>query len=76
VPACESFGFNPGPGATDRMVMLQCDRAAKELGDPNRWQELLAGMPFRRAATPEEIANAVAFLASPRPRYNPPIGGG
>ena len=62
-------GINPGPVSTDRLVMLQRDRAAKELGDPERWRELFSGMPFGRAATPEEIANAVAFLASPVSGY-------
>jgi len=62
-------GINPGPVTTDRLIMLQRDRAAKELGDAERWRELLSGMPFSRAATPQEIANAVAFLASPRSGY-------
>jgi NAD(P)-dependent dehydrogenase (short-subunit alcohol dehydrogenase family) len=62
-------GINPGPVATERMVMLQRDRAERVHGDPERWREFLAGMPFGRAATPEEIANAVAFLASPRSGY-------
>ncbi|MGH7152642.1 MAG: SDR family oxidoreductase, partial [Acetobacteraceae bacterium] len=62
-------GINPGPVATDRLIMLQRDRAAKTLGDAERWRELFAGMPFARAATPEEIAYAVAFLASPRSAY-------
>jgi NAD(P)-dependent dehydrogenase (short-subunit alcohol dehydrogenase family) len=62
-------GINPGPVATDRMQTMFRARAAKELGDENRWQELTAGMPFGRAARPEEIAAAVAFLASPRSGY-------
>ena len=62
-------GINPGPVATDRLIMLQRDRAAKTLGDAERWQELLSGMPFGRAATPAEIGYAVAFLASPRSGY-------
>jgi NAD(P)-dependent dehydrogenase (short-subunit alcohol dehydrogenase family) len=62
-------GINPGPVSTDRLVMLQKDRAAKTLGDEGRWQELLSEMPFGRAATPEEIGHAVAFLASPRSGY-------
>ncbi|HET6182972.1 MAG TPA: short-chain dehydrogenase/reductase [Acetobacteraceae bacterium] len=61
--------INPGPVATDRLIMLQKDRAAKTLGDENRWQELLSSMPFGRAATPEEIGYAVAFLASPLSGY-------
>ncbi len=62
-------GINPGPVATERLVMLQRDRAATSLGDPERWQELLSSMPFGRAATPEEIGYAVAFLASPLSGY-------
>jgi 3-oxoacyl-[acyl-carrier protein] reductase len=62
-------GINPGPVATDRMQTRLRARAAKELGEENRWQELTAGMPFGRAAKPEEIAAAAAFLASPRSGY-------
>lgn len=62
-------GINPGPVATERLILLQRDRAGKELGDAERWRELLSGMPFGRAATPEEIANSVAFLASARSGY-------
>ena len=49
--------------------MLQKDRAKATLGDPERWRELTKGMPFGRPATPEEIGNAVAFLASDRSGY-------
>jgi NAD(P)-dependent dehydrogenase (short-subunit alcohol dehydrogenase family) len=62
-------GINPGPVATDRLIMLQRDRAAKALGDAERWQELFSDMPFARAAAPAEIGYAVAFLASPRSGY-------
>jgi NAD(P)-dependent dehydrogenase (short-subunit alcohol dehydrogenase family) len=62
-------GINPGPVETERMVMLQRDRAQRVHGDPERWRDFLKTMPFGRAAAPEEIANAVAFLASPRSGY-------
>lgn len=61
--------INPGPVETERLVMLQKDRAAKELGNPERWRELTRGMPFGRPAKPEEIGWAVAFLASERSGY-------
>ncbi len=62
-------GINPGPVATDRMTMLLRHKAETTLGDAERWQELTRPMPFGRAAYPEEIAAAVAFLASPRSGY-------
>ena len=62
-------GINPGPVATERMEMLMRARAERELGDAGRWPELTRPMPFARAATPEEIGDAVAFLASPRSGY-------
>ena len=62
-------GINPGPVATERMEMLMRARAGRELGDPERWTELTSRMPFGRAASPQEIGDAVAFLASPRSGY-------
>jgi len=62
-------GINPGPIATARMEMLMRARAAKELGDAERWRELTSGMAYGRAGTPEEIGAAVAFLASPLSAY-------
>jgi NAD(P)-dependent dehydrogenase (short-subunit alcohol dehydrogenase family) len=61
--------INPGPVETDRLVMLRRAEAQLKFGDPERWRELAAGMPFGRAASPTEIGNAVAFLASPVSGY-------
>ena len=61
--------INPGPVETDRLVMLRRAEAQEKFGDPERWRELTSSMPFGRAATPKEIANAVAFLASPLSGY-------
>ncbi len=62
-------GINPGPVATERMETMLRARAERDLGDAGRWAELTRAMPFGRAATPEEIADAVVFLASPRSGY-------
>ncbi len=62
-------GINPGPVATERLTMLLRARAERELGDAARWPELCRAMTFGRPAEPEEIASAVAFLASPRSGY-------
>jgi NAD(P)-dependent dehydrogenase (short-subunit alcohol dehydrogenase family) len=61
--------INPGPVETDRLVMLRRADAQRQFGDPDRWRELTASMPFGRAASPAEIGNAVAFLASPMSGY-------
>ena len=43
--------------------------AAKTLGDESRWPELQAKFPAKRAGSVEEVANTIAFLASPRASY-------
>jgi hypothetical protein len=63
------LGINPGPVATDRLLSLYRQMAQTRLGDPERYQELFKEMSFGRPATPEEIAAAVAFLASERSAY-------
>lgn len=62
-------GINPGPVGTERIERLLRARALRERGDEAGWQDYYAAMPFGRPATPEEIASAVAFLASPRSGY-------
>jgi NAD(P)-dependent dehydrogenase (short-subunit alcohol dehydrogenase family) len=63
------MAINPGPVETDRLVMIRQAEAQERFGDPERWRELTASMPFGRAATPKEIGSAVAFLASPLSAY-------
>jgi NAD(P)-dependent dehydrogenase (short-subunit alcohol dehydrogenase family) len=62
-------GVNPGPVMTERLITLNRHRAQLQFGDPGRWQELLQGYAFGRAAKPEEIGWMVAFLASDRSGY-------
>ena len=62
-------GINPGPVMTERLITLTRHRAQTQLGDPERWQELMKGYAFGRAAKPEEIGWMAAFLASDRSGY-------
>jgi NAD(P)-dependent dehydrogenase (short-subunit alcohol dehydrogenase family) len=62
-------GINPGPVMTERLITLMKTRAEGNFGDPERWQELMRGYAFGRAAKPEEIAHMAAFLASDRSAY-------
>lgn len=57
-------GVNPGGTETDRQVVRWRARAAKELGDAERWRELTTGFPFGRLATVDEVASTIVFLCS------------
>ena len=62
-------GINPGPTATERMETRLRGQAKDQFGDEERWRELTKGMPYGRPGSPEEVAAAVAFLASPLSGY-------
>jgi NAD(P)-dependent dehydrogenase (short-subunit alcohol dehydrogenase family) len=62
-------GINPGPVMTERLIALNRHRAQAQFGDPEKWQDMLKGYAFGRAAKPEEIAWMAAFLASDRSGY-------
>lgn len=57
---------SPGAVATERLIGLLRTRAEAETGDPERWQSFLSALPLARAATVEEVADVVAFMASDR----------
>lgn len=63
------LGVNPGPTATERLVGLMQRKAGDRTGDPARWKELVAPLPFGRAADPAETADMIVFASSRRASY-------
>ena len=65
------FGINPSPTLTDRMTTMFRTRAAEELGDKSRWEELVNSdaFPFGRPKSPDEVAALAVMLASPLVQY-------
>jgi len=60
------LGVHPPATRTDRIIPLMKTAAREKLGDENRWQELIGTGSFGQMIEPEQVADMVAFLASPR----------
>jgi len=65
--AVRVLGVNPGYVETERAVRGLRIRAERELGDPEKWPDLVRDLwPRGQMIKPKEIADVVVFLASDR----------
>jgi 3-oxoacyl-[acyl-carrier protein] reductase len=64
-------GVNPGLTATDRAQFMLEGWSRDAYGTPDRWQDFIAklDLPFGRMGEAKEVADVIAFLASPRASY-------
>lgn len=60
------LGVHPPSTRTDRILQVMKAAAKAKLGDENRYPELVASGSFTGMIEPEQVADTVAFLASPR----------
>lgn len=63
------LAVSPGAVQTERIESLLKHKAKNELGDAQLWEKYLSNLPLQRAATSEEVANLVVFLASNKAAY-------
>jgi 3-oxoacyl-[acyl-carrier protein] reductase len=59
------LGVHPPATRTDRITALVKTVAKNRFGDESRWEEILNDGSFGRVIEPEQVANTVAFFASP-----------
>jgi hypothetical protein len=59
-------GVHPGWVETEKAKRTLRKRATDELGDAERWPELVKGWPRGKLIQPAEVADVVAFVASAR----------
>jgi len=59
------LGINPGLIVTERLETLMRSTAERQWGDPDRWEELLAGQN-PPPGQPEQVATVATFLLSDR----------
>lgn len=62
-------GVSPGAVATSRQENVLRRQAGIQFGSEDRWMDFVREFPFARMAQPEEVADLVAFLVSPRAGY-------
>ena len=58
------LAVNPGPVETEKHINDTKRLAREKFGDENRWRDVMAGLPMKRAATTDEVSGMVTFLAS------------